>query len=139
MFARGEPVFFSGLEHFTRLPNELELIIAKGALERPGQPMHLRGRGRRARDVRGHDQPAPDVLPGARTRPDAAEKQTANEEGEKTTAHDYFAAYSAGKDFNPSTQSTVTRSCFVWKIETVACGLTFGSTRALRIWVKYCD
>src|SRR6476646_3341972 len=51
----------------------------------------------------------------------------------------YLVAYSGGNDFKPSTQRTVTRSCFVWKIETVAYGLTFGSTRAFKICVKYCD
>src|ERR1051325_12060465 len=51
----------------------------------------------------------------------------------------YLAAYSAGSDCNPSVHSTVTFSSLVSKIEIVAPGLTAGSTRAFRTWVRYCD
>ena len=51
----------------------------------------------------------------------------------------YLAAYSDGSDCNPSTQRTVTLSSFDSNIEIVAFGLTAGSTRAFRIWERYCD
>ena len=51
----------------------------------------------------------------------------------------YFEAYSDGSDCKPSTQSTVTLSSFDSNIEMVAFGLTAGSTRAFKIWERYCD
>lgn len=137
MFAGGEPVFFTALQRFARLADYLELVVPKVRSRVPFMRCISAGSG------------AGFVTLVATTNPlqtfslawtaELKRLASARSRTRNRVRIRYLAAYSDGSDFRPSTHRTVTRSCFVWKIETVASGLTFGSTRAFKIWVRYCD
>src|SRR4029077_1692361 len=59
VFARSEPIFFSGLERSVRLTDQLELIVAEQILQRLLELCEFGGNRRRLRNVLRNDESAP--------------------------------------------------------------------------------
>src|SRR4051812_23149867 len=136
----GQPAFLARLQCLARLANNLKLIVAEELLKILLYRSQLGRNGRGVLRILGNDQTAPDRLGPSHSSGHAQRHHQEQGEERRPEFHKrYFAAYSAGNDCKPSVQRTVTLCSLASNIVTVALGLTVGSTRAFRIWVRYCD